>query len=198
MDVILRRVECVATRGELREEPGLHWRIDEDDGPGRAPMPGDRGMRQGETSEELGIQQWAERMIELRLTEYDGAKHRYDDCLGVITSWSWTATPNPWTAGATASSAGVGKRSGGGLVLPGSPRPSGRRRWPARPAVLQRSPRRGRGNVPALRLPSAAGTPLPQRATVEGLRLSHYQRAQGLGAGADEGPGGCVGQGGRL
>lgn len=84
MDVILRRVECIATRGELREEPCLHWRIDEDDDLVGHRCLGDRGMRQGETSEELGIQLWAERKIELRLTEYDGAKHRYDDCLGTI------------------------------------------------------------------------------------------------------------------
>jgi hypothetical protein len=80
MDIILRRVECVATYGEVREEPCLMWRIDEDDhqAGGRCLAP-EHGMRAGATVN-LDIQPSAERSPELRMTEYDGGG-RLDDCL---------------------------------------------------------------------------------------------------------------------
>jgi len=83
MVIVLRRVECVTTYGEAREEPCLHWRIDEDDEQVGYRGLGDRGMRPGQ-SVGLDIQLEAERVIEVRLTEYDGADHRYDDCLGTV------------------------------------------------------------------------------------------------------------------
>lgn len=83
MSITLDRVECVATRGELREEPCLYWRLDGDDDWVGSRSLGRRGMRQGETVD-LDIEVEPNRLLEVRLTEYDGANHRYDDCLGRI------------------------------------------------------------------------------------------------------------------
>ena len=82
MEIILRRVECIATYGEVREEPCLMWRIDDDDEQyGSRCLASEHGMRAGGTVN-LNVQLSAERAIELRIVEHDSAGHRLDDCLG--------------------------------------------------------------------------------------------------------------------
>ncbi len=50
MEIILRRVECIATYGEVREEPCLMWRIDDDDEQyGSRCLASEHGMRAGGT-----------------------------------------------------------------------------------------------------------------------------------------------------
>jgi hypothetical protein len=79
MEIILRRVECIATYGEVREEPCLMWRIDEDnDQYGSRCLAPEHGMRAGSTVE-VNVQLPVERSLELRIVEHDPG---HDDCLG--------------------------------------------------------------------------------------------------------------------